>query len=264
MSMRFDDHVVWITGGGSGIGRALALEFARRGADVAVSGRRVDKLEAVVREIEGAGRRGLAVPCDVPDDDQVARAVESVAGQFGRIDVAVANAGRGVLGPFEDLTGEMWRGQFDVNLFGAVNTARRALPELRKTRGRMVFVGSVAGLICMPGNSAYSASKFAVRAVALTLAQELKGSGVTSTIIHPGFVASDITKIDNLGGFHSDYEDRRPGMLVWPADRAARVMVRAAAARKREFTFTGHGRIGAFLGKHFPGIVHGVAHRLSL
>jgi NAD(P)-dependent dehydrogenase (short-subunit alcohol dehydrogenase family) len=252
----FDGLVVWITGGGSGIGRALAREFARQGADVAVSGRRTDRIQETVAEIEGLGRRGLAVTCDVRDDAVVSTAVAAVVSHFGRLDVAVANAGMGVMGRFEQLSDAEWHRQFDVNVFGVINTARHALPELRKTGGRLALVGSVAAMLCAPRSGAYSASKFALRAIGLTLSQELHGSGVTCTTIHPGFVASEIAQVDNQGRFEARRKDRRPRLLIWPTDRAARRMVRAIDQRRREYVFTAHGKIGAWLGRHLPGMVH--------
>jgi len=253
---RFDDKVVWITGGGSGIGQALALEFARAGADVAVSGRRVDRLRETVAQVEAGGRRGLSVPCDVTDDEAVHAAVASMVRHFRRLDVAVANAGMGVMGRFEDLTDAEWRRQFEINFFGAINTARHALPELRKTRGRLALVGSVSAMMCAPLAAAYSASKFALRAAGLTLSQELLGTGVSCTTLHPGFVASEIAQVDNAGRFDSRRKDRRPRLLIWPTDRAARLMLRAIHRRRREYVFTAHGKLGACLGRHAPDLVH--------
>ena len=107
-----------------------------------------------------------------------------------------------------------------------------------------------------PGIGAYAASKFAVRAIGQTLAAELHGSGVSCTTIHPGYIESEIAQVDNQGRFDPQREDRRPKNLMWPADRAARAMVDAIAKRKREYTFTGHGKVGAFAGRHMPGLVH--------
>ncbi len=259
----FEDKVVWITGGGTGIGRSLALEFAKRGAHVAVSGRRRGPLDAVVAEVQRLGRKALAVELDVRDDDAVKAACAEVVSHFERLDVAVANAGMGVMGRFEKLTDAEWRRQIDVNLFGVVNTARHALPELRETRGRLVLVSSISGLMCAPAGSAYSASKFAVRAIGLTLSMELQGSGVSCTLVNPGFVESDINKVDNQGVFDASREERRPKALIWSGEKAARVVVDAVHARKREFTFTGHGKIGAFLGQHLPGGVHFVFTRIA-
>lgn len=256
MADGFANSVVWITGGGSGIGRALALEFARQGADVAVSGRRQERLDEVVAEVEGLGRRGLAVPCDVTDEAAVGLAVARIVEELGHLDVAVANAGFGVSGRFERLTAADWRRQLDVNVVGTAITLRAALPHLLERRGRAVVIASVAGMVAFPTSTAYCASKFAVRAMGLALSAELHGTGTTCTTIHPGFVESEIAQVDIRGEFDPSRQDKRPKKLLWSAERAARVIVRAVRARKREYTFTAHGKLGGFLGRHAPGLVH--------
>ena len=263
MNTEFADKVVWITGGGSGIGAALAAEFARRGADVAVSGRRLDRLESVVASVQALGRRGLAVPCDVTSEADVAAAVATVVRTFGRLDVAVANAGFSVAGRIESLSAEAWRRQLDVNVVGVAITARHALPHLRETGGRLALVASVAAQITGPGFGAYAASKYAVRAIGQTLSAELHGSGVTCTTLHPGYVESEIARVDNDGTFHAERRDKRPAKLLWPADRAARTMVSAIGRRKREHVFTWHGKLGAFVGRHLPAVVHFAVTRSS-
>lgn len=252
MARRFDGQVVWITGGGSGIGRSLALGFAREGAVVAVSGRRRDKLDEVVAAVTAAGGRGLAVTCDVVDEDDVRRAADEVASALGRLDVVVANAGFAVMGRIEDLSAADWRRQLETNVVGLASTVRFALPHLRKTRGRIALVSSVSGVLATPAGGAYSASKFAVRAIGLTLQSELAGSGVSCTTILPGFVESEIGQVDNEGRHDPARKDKRPAKLMWTSEKAARVMVNAIHARKREFVFTGHGKVGAFVGQHFP------------
>lgn len=256
MAKRFENQVVWITGGGSGIGRSLALAFAEEGATVAVSGRRQERLELVATEIEGKGGKALAVPCDVTDEASVESVVQRVVETFGRLDVAVANAGFSVAGKIEKLSAEDWRRQLDVNVVGLAMTARHSIPHLKENAGRLVLVGSVSGMIATPGVGAYSASKYAVRAIGQTLAVELHGTGVSCTTIHPGFIESEIAQVDNQGVFDANREDTRPQKLMWPTDRAAKVTVGAIAARKREYTFTGHGKVGAFVGRHLPGLVH--------
>lgn len=250
------DQVVWITGSGSGIGRALALEAAKQGAIVAVSGRRADRLEEVAREIEQGGGRALPVACDVTDEGDIARAVETVLGAHGRLDVAIANAGFSVAGRVAKLSAEDWRRQLDTNVVGAAITAKHALPHLERTKGRVALVGSVASMLASPGLGAYNASKFALRAVGLTLAMELEGTGVSCTLVHPGFVESEIAQVDNEGRFDPSRADKRPRNLMWPADQAAIEMLRAIRARKREHVFTGHGKIAGALGRHAPGLVH--------
>jgi NAD(P)-dependent dehydrogenase (short-subunit alcohol dehydrogenase family) len=256
MARRFEDQVVWITGGGSGIGRAMAVAFAREGASVAVSGRREERLTEVVQELESKGAKALAVRCDVTDEASVAEAVRKVTRTFGGLDVAVANAGFSVAGRIEKLSAADWRRQLDVNVIGAAMTARYSIPHLKARKGRLVLVGSVASMMSAPGFGAYSASKYAVRAIGQALAVELHGTGVTCTTIHPGYIESEIAQVDNQGRFDSTREDKRPKNLMWSADKAARTMVDAIARRKREHTFTGHGKVGAFAGRHMPGLVH--------
>ena len=257
------DKVAWITGGGTGLGKAMALESARQGARVAVSGRREDRRRQVVTAIEAAGGEALAVPCDVTSEDSLATAVASVLGRFGRLDVAIANAGFGVGGRFETLPVSAWRRQFEVNLLGAVATARAALPELKKTGGRLALVGSVASVMPYPTGSAYSASKAAIGSLGNTLYVELRGSGVSCTTLHPGFVESEIAQVDNSGAFHEDWVDRRPAWLMWRSDRAARVMLRAIERRRRCRVFTGHGVFAAALVRLCPGLVFWLVARLS-
>lgn len=259
MGASYKGMVAWITGGGTGIGRALALELARGGGAVALSGRRVERLEEVAREVEVLGARALIVPCDVTDEAQcreaVARIVDGARG-LGRMDVAFANAGYGASGRIAHLSAEDWRRQLDVNVVGVAMTAKWALPELEKTRGRLVLVSSVMGMMAMPAQGPYSASKFAVRAIGLTLAQELHGTGVSCTTIYPGFVESEIGQVGVDGRFDPSRSDKRPKKMMWSGDRAAKVIWRAVMKRKREFVFTGHGKVGAFLGRHLPGLVH--------
>ncbi len=254
----FKDKAVWITGASAGLGWELALAFAREGAWVGLSARRVDRLEDLAKEVELAGGRALVAPLDVTDEDAVHGVARCITEEFGGLDVAIANAGFGVTGRFEDLEASDWRRQFEVNLFGLTSTARAALPELRKRRGRLALIGSVAGMIPGPGVSPYAASKAAVRSIAQSLAIELHGTGVSCTDIHPGFVESEIRQVDNAGTFDALRPDTGPAKLMWPADRAAITMLRAIRNRRREFTFTAHGRLFGFLGRHWPWLAYTV------
>ena len=259
MAKRFAGKVVWITGGGSGIGEALALAFAREGADVAVSGRRQGKLDAVAAAIEALGQRSVAVTCDVTDDSTLSAAVVQIVATLGRLDVAVANAGFSVSGQVMGQTFDDWRRQFDTNVFGAAMTIRSAMPELVKHGGRAVLIGSVASMFTYPAGGPYCASKAALRAIGQALAIELVGTGVSCTTIHPGFVESEIAQVDNHGHFDGTREDPRPAKLMWTADRAARVMLKAIYRRKREFVFTAHGVVATWIGRHLPGLAFRIA-----
>lgn len=252
----FKDKKVWITGASSGIGREMAIQFARHGADVAISARRKDRLEELVKEIQLMDQTALAIPCDVTKEEEVKQAVEKIIAHFDRLDIAVANAGFGVGGKIESLTAEDWRRQLDVNVVGLASTIKHSLPYLRKSGGRIVLMGSVAAMISSPQGAPYGASKAAVRAIGQVVSMELHGSGVSCTTIHPGFIESEIGQVDNKGVYRPDWKDTRPKNLMWPADKAVKVMLKGIKKRKREIIITGHGKILGFVGKHFPSLIH--------
>ena len=252
---RFEGLVAWITGAGSGIGKALAIELARQGATVVVSGRRRANLDEVVKEIGAISGQALAVTCDVVDEASLASAVSTIEKELGRLDIVVANAGFSVAGSIRSLSAADWKRQLDTNVVGAALTAKVSLDALEKTKGRMVFVASVAAFTPAPRVGAYSASKAALRSLGQTLDIELHGTGISVTLIHPGFVESEIAQVDNQGHHDPSRADKRPKSLMWPADRAARVMASAIWSRKHEFVFTGHGQVGAFIGQHMPGVL---------
>ncbi len=244
-----------MTGASSGIGAALAREFAREGAAVVLAARRLDRLEALAGELRAAGHRAIAVPCDVTRDGSVEQAVARALDAFQHLDVAVANAGFGVAGPFEALALDDYRRQFETNVMGVLRTAYAALPALRARRGTLVIMGSVSGHLATPGISAYAMSKFAVRAFAAAVRHELRPAGVAVVLVSPGFVASEIRQVDNRGVHHPDAPDPAPAWLRMPAERAARVIVRAVARRRREVVVTGHGKLLVWLARHAASLV---------
>jgi short-subunit dehydrogenase len=248
----FQNQVIWITGASSGLGKYMALEFAKKGAKLALSARRVDKLEEVLAQINALGADGIIVPCDILEESEIEKAAQTVFGHYGKLDVAVANAGYGVVGKIEELTAKEWRRQMDINVIGLALTAKYAIPFLKLSKGRLALIGSVAAYIPNPKTGAYGASKAAVRSIGQTLQLELKRTGVSCTVIHPGFVDSDITRVDNEGIYNPEGLDPRPKNLMWPTEKAAQLMVSAISRRKKSFVFTGHGKFIAFIGQHFP------------
>lgn len=252
----FDGKVAFITGASSGIGAALARELARQGADLALVARRRDRLDALAREIEAMGRRAFATPGDVTRDGDLEAAAAATVKALGRIDVAIANAGFGVVGPVEQLALADFRRQFETNVFGVLRTVHATLPELKRARGRLAIVGSVSGWLSAPGAAPYSMSKYAVRALAEALVHELRPAGVSVTHVSPGFVESEIRNVDNEGRLQTGGSPGGPpAWLVMPADVAARKIANAIARRRSEVVVTGHGKLAVWLERHVPWLV---------
>jgi short-subunit dehydrogenase len=252
-----------ITGASAGIGAALARELARDGADLVLAARREDLLRDLAREIEATGRSAIVIGCDVTRDGDLERAVAAAVERYGRLDIAIANAGFGVAGPVEELQLDDFRRQLETNVFGVLRTLYASLPELRKTLGQFAVIGSVAGHVPTPATSAYCMSKFAVRGFAESIHDELAASGVSVTLVSPGFVDSDIRRVDNHGKVHESAPDPVPAWLRMRTDRAARTIVRAIAGRRREVVVTGHGKALVLLYRHVPWLLRFIIARFG-
>jgi NAD(P)-dependent dehydrogenase (short-subunit alcohol dehydrogenase family) len=192
---RLASKVALITGGGTGIGRAMALAFAREGAKVAVAGRRVEKLQAVVAEVAGQGGEGLAILCDVAVAADVARAVRETADRFGALNVLVNNAGALSATTVEGIAEEEWDRIMRVNLKGPFLMSRAALPEFRKAGGgAIVNVGSILGLVAMKDRAAYCASKGGVTMLTKAMALDHAHEKVRVNCICPSIVETELVK----------------------------------------------------------------------
>jgi short-subunit dehydrogenase len=249
------ENVVWITGASSGIGKAMAFEWARLGFKVVLSARRKELLEEIALEIRNSDGEALVVPVDIMEEKSIEDAVQRIITTWGRLDIAVANAGFGVFGGIDKLTAKDWNRQLQGNVTGLALTVKYTLPHLKQNQGRIGLVGSVGAYLPNPNVGAYGASKAAVNSIGLTLQVELMGTGVSCTTIHPGFVESEIARIDNEGVWHPERPDPRPSNLMWPTDKAAKVMVKAIMNRRRNYIFTTHGRVFVWLQRWFPSMI---------
>jgi NADP-dependent 3-hydroxy acid dehydrogenase YdfG len=260
----FTDRVALVTGASSGIGAALARELARQGAAVVLFARREERLQEVAATIGREGGRAIAVTGDVTRRADLDRAVAAGREAFGQLDVVVANAGFGVSGVFEALSVDDYRRQFETNVFGVLHTIYAALEDLKATRGTLAIVGSVVGHIAPPGNSPYTMSKFAVRALADALRPELAPHGVAVVQITPGFVASEIRLHDREGRPKASAREPVPTWLVMPAEQAARRIARAIARRRRQLVLTVHGKLALFLDRFAPWLLRPLLARRRL
>jgi short-subunit dehydrogenase len=260
----FRDKVVFITGASSGIGEELAWQLSGAGAKLTLAARRTELLDNLAQRIAGAGRlTPVAVRCDVTYDRDLQNAVAESVRQWGKLDMVIANAGFGVVGALRNLSVEDYRRQFDTNVFGVLRTVYAALPEIEKTKGNIVIIGSVSGWSASPGASPYVMSKFAVRALANSITPELRLLGVKVTLISPGFVASNIRRVDNQGKFHPGAKDQISSWLVMPTEKAVRQILRAVARGKREAIITGHGKILVVLERFTPWLIRAAGRRMA-
>ena len=261
----FRDKVVLITGASSGIGEELARQLGQAGARLTITARRAELLETLAKGIAatGAKTKPLAITCDVTRDGDLERAVAESVRQWGRLDVVIANAGFGVIGPFKKLSVEDYRRQFETNVFGVLRTIYAALPELEKTQGNVVIIGSVSGWGATPGASPYAMSKFAVRALANSITPELRLSGVKVTLVSPGFVDSNIRRVDNQGKMHAAAKDPIPQWLVMSTEKAVREILSGVARGKREIIVTGHGKVLVKLERFMPWVMRAAGRRMA-
>jgi len=194
-----DDTVALVTGASSGIGEATARRLAAEGAAVAIAARRVDRLEALAREIEDAGGRALAIESDVTDRAQAEALVERTVAELGRLDTVVNNAGVMLLGPAEGAPIEEWERMVDLNVKGLLYVAKASLPHLLKSADEeprrvadMVNVSSVAGRLTRSGSAVYNATKHGVGAFSEALRQEVTERHVRVSLVEPGAVITEL------------------------------------------------------------------------
>jgi short-subunit dehydrogenase len=227
MSFDWSQKIVFITGASSGIGRSLAIELGQRGATLGLLARRAETLREIVREVEAAGGRALALPADVKDAIAVRAAADQLREKFGRVDVLVANAGIAGTTDARDLHPEEVANVISVNVLGAVNSVTAVLPEMAvRKRGQLVVISSLAAYRGLPKSAAYCASKAAVSAFFESLRVDLRESGVDVSIIHPGFIKTPLT---------AGREAQMPYLME--LDDAVRKIIRAIEKRKKVYAF---------------------------
>ena len=256
-------EVIIITGASDGIGAEIARQLARgQGAGVALvlAARNVAMLEQVAAQCMEAGAQTLVVPTDVAKQAQCEALVQVCVARFGRIDALINNAGRSAHALFEEVTDLGWYEELmRINLWGSVWCTHAALPHLKQARGRIVAVSSLAGLVGVPGRTAYSATKFAMGGFFEALRVELKPAGVSVTTAYPGVVATQIRHrgYNAAGGQlgHSSLKEDK----AMSVEECAALIVSGMQARQREVVMSAKGKLGRWLKLIAPGLVEKMA-----
>lgn len=248
MKKTFQENVTIITGASFGIGRELALQLADQGAWLALAARNAEKLAEVSTQCIQRGGRVIALPTDVADQSSCQSLVESTVKEYGRIDTLINNAGIGMAARFSDLKDlTIFEKVIQVNFLGSVYCTFYALPYLKNSKGRVVGVCSQRGLFSSATADGYGPSKHAMVGFFNSLRIELTGSGVSVTMVYPGWVCTGISSraIKADGGLTGEISIHEKGAM--PVETCARIIIDAVAKRKREIIMTLLGKLGVWI-----------------
>lgn len=258
-------RVFVITGASDGIGAEIARQLASRHkseAALVLAGRDPQKLDTVAARCRANGAQALSVAMDVGEEAQCRALIGQSVQAFGRIDALINNAGISAQALFEEVRAEdlhWYERLMKVNHWGAVWCTHAALPHLKASRGHIVAVNSLAGLVGVPGRTAYSASKFAMTGFFEALRAELKNAGVSVTTAYPGVVATQIRH----RGFNAKGQPAGTSGLkednAMPVEECARLIIDGMNRRQREMVMTAKGKLGRFMKLLAPGLVEKLA-----
>ncbi|HEX7065473.1 MAG TPA: 3-ketoacyl-ACP reductase [Bacillales bacterium] len=192
MGQKIKGKIAYITGAGSGIGRATALELAQEGVHVGLIARTESKLEAVAEEAESRGVKASFAVADIANMEEVDQAIAKLQNDLGAADILINNAGIMLHGNFLEMDPEKWKQTVEVNVFGTYHVTRSVLPQMiEKNRGDIINISSSSGLKGTAGSTAYSASKFAVQGMTEALMQEVRRNNIRVFTLNPSLVASE-------------------------------------------------------------------------
>lgn len=260
--MRLNDKIVIITGASSGIGKSLAIEFAKRGAQLVLAARQFVTLCELTESIEKQySVKAIAVQCDVTQQEDCEHLIKQTLTTFGRIDVLINNAGISMRALFNDADVDVLKSVMDVNFWGTVYCTKYALPQILKTKGSIVGVSSIAGYKGLPGRTGYSASKYAMNGFLDALRVENLKNGIHILTACPGFTASNIrnTALDKNGTQQGESTLHEEKMMT--SDEVAKIIADGVENRKRTLIMTGQGKLVVFLSKFLPGFLDNMVYK---
>lgn len=255
MNHSIKGKVVVITGASSGIGKALAIEAAKRGARVVLAARRPELLEEIVQNPVFHTDKVLIVRTDVSKPEDCLQLMTETLLKFNSIDILINNAGISMRALFEVTELRVLHELMDVNFWGTVYCTKYALPHLLKAKGSVVAVSSIAGYKGLPGRTGYSASKFAIHGFLDCLRIENRKKNLHVLLACPGFTASNIRNVARSKDGSAQKESPLDESKLMPAETVATEILDAVECRKRSLVLTSQGKLTVFLNKFFPAFV---------
>lgn len=258
--MSFADKVIVITGASDGIGAELARQLSRDKPRLVLAARRREALQTVATQCAAAGAATLVVPTDVSIEADCRALIAATIERFGRIDALVNNAGVSMHANFDEIADTaVYENLMRINLMGSVWPTHAALPHLKASKGLVVAVASLAGLVGVPGRTTYCATKFAQTGFFEALRVELQPQGVDVTIVYPGVVATEIRR----NGWNAKGEKAGTSGLseekAMSVEECAGLIVAAMRSRKREEVMSARGKLGRWLKLIAPAKVDAMA-----
>lgn len=251
--MSFKGKVVIITGASSGIGKACAIEFAKRGANVVLAARQYVKLCEISQEIHNQYNvKTLAVQVDVSKEEECKELISQTINAMGRIDILVNNAGISMRALLKDLDIEVLKQVMDINFWGTVYCTKYALSEILNHEGSIVGVSSIAGFKGLPGRTGYSASKFAMNGFLESLRVENLKNNLHVMLACPGFTASNIRNVALNSEAKPQGESSMQEEKMMTAEEVGVIIVDGVQNRKRQLIMTGQGKLTVLMQKFFP------------
>lgn len=246
--------VTAITGASSGIGKALAYEFAKQGHYLSLCARSIDQLTAIKQDIENTyAVEVLVTQVDVSQEDQVKRWIEQTGNYFQRINVLINNAGISMRALFKDLELNVIRKIMDVNFWGTVYATKYALPYLiESTPASIIGISSIAGFRGLPGRTGYAASKFAMHGLLESIRVELMPYNVHVLIVAPWFTSSNIRKTALTASGEAQGETPLPESQLMPAEEVAQLTYKAWKRKQKYLILTPQGKLTVWLSRFFP------------
>lgn len=246
------DKVVVITGGSSGIGKALAQTFGRNGSKIFITGRNKEELDKTVNELRLLHIEVQPMQADVSLEQDNIKMAEEAIRAFGQIDILINNAGISMRALFEELDLNVIKKVMDINFYGALYATKACLPEILKNKGSVIGISSIAGYRGLPGRTGYSASKFALNGFLEVLRTELLYKDVHVLTACPGFTSSNIRKRALTKDRSAQGESPRQEEKMMTAEECAEHIYNATVKRKKILILTSQGKLTVLLNKLFP------------